>query len=227
VSNVQAQADSIKHGIDVSISETPIDVIGMAGQIQALIGLPNLVETSITEKLDTYSRFIDVIFENSPTTPSQSEINTVAVMEASQIAALGSIAVASVSTGLDSRQNVIGVIDTNVDLFETITDGLDAVQEIYSDQILSKSYFSQSESFSDAAQLVGLTLAFLIKSAFDLAVEKRIMLEKEENPVMVAMREYGGPGDGDENINLFYESNGLTGQRCLLLPVGYEVVVYL
>ena len=227
VSSVQAQADSIKRGIESSISEPVIDVIGVAGQIQALIGLPNLVETGITAKLDAYDGFIDTIFGKSPTTPSLSEINTVAVIEVSQVAALSSIAVASVSTGLESRSNVIGVIDANVSLFETVTDGLDDVQEIYSDKILGRAYFSQSQSFSDAAQLVGLTLAFLIKSAFDLAVEKQIVLTKEENPVMIAMREYEGPGDGDENINLFYESNGLTGQECLLLPVGKNVVVYL
>ncbi len=227
VSEVQAQASSIKRGIDVAIAETPIDVIGVAGQIQALIGLPNLVVTDITSKIDTYRRFIDFIFNDSPTVPSQSGINTVAVMEVSQTAALGSISVASVSTGLDSRQSVIDNLNANIDLFKTVIEGLDDVQEVYSEQLLSRSYFSQSQSFSDAARMVGLTLAYLIKSAFDLSVEKRIILTKEENPVMVAMREYGGPGDGDENINLFYSSNGLTGQETLLMPVGKEVVVYL
>jgi hypothetical protein len=60
-----------------------------------------------------------------------------------------------------------------------------------------------------------------------LAVEKRFTLDEEENPVMIAMREYDGPGENDENINLFYDSNELTGQECYLLPVGKEVVVYL
>lgn len=226
VAEVQAQADSIKRGIDVVLADSPIDVLSIAGQIQALVALPNLVVTDLSAKIETYSRFADRILNISPEAASPAGINTAAVQEMALTAALGAVGVASVSSALSSRQSVIDSIESNFTLFKTITDGLDVIQEIYSDELLSRSYFSQSETYPDAAQMVGLTVAYLIKSAFDLAVEKRIVLTERENPVMIAMREYGGPGENDENIDLFYSSNELTGQEILILPVGKEVVVY-
>ena len=226
VAEVQAQADSIKRGIDTVLAGTPIDVLSVAGQIQALVALPNLVVTDLSAKIETYSRFADQILNISPEAASPAGINTAAVQELGLTAALGAVGVASVVSSLSSRQSVIDSIESNFALFKTITDGLDVIQEIYSDELLSRSYFSQSETYPDAAQMVGLTVAYLIKSAFDLAVEKRIILTERENPVMIAMREYGGPGENDENIDLFYSSNELTGQETKILPVGKEVVVY-
>lgn len=227
VAEVQAQADSIKRGIDVVLADSPIDVLSVAGQIQALVGLANLIPTDLSSKIETYSRFADQILDISPEAVSPANINTAAVQELALTAALGAVGVTSVLSTLSSRQAVIDSIESNFTLFETITDGLDVIQEIYSDELLSRSYFSQSETYPDAAQMVGLTVAYLIKSAFDLAVEKRIVLTERENPVMIAMREYGGPGENNENIDLFYESNKLTGQETKILPVGKEVVVYL
>ena len=226
VAEVQAQADSIKRGLDVTLSETPIDVLSVAGQIQALVALPNLVVTDLSSKIETYSRFVDQILNISPEAASPAGINTAAIQELGLTAALGAVGVASVSSLLSSRQSVIDSIESNFNLFKTITDGLDVIQEIYGDELLSRSYFSQSETYPEAAKVVGLTVSYLIKSAFDLAVEKRIILTERENPVMIAMREYGGSGENDENIDLFLESNELTGQEILILPVEKEVVVY-
>jgi hypothetical protein len=226
VSEVQAQANSIKRGIDATLEETPIDVLSIAGQIQSLVNLPNLVELDLNSKIDTYIRFKDRIFEFSPESDGVAQINTAAVQEMALTACLGAVGVASVSSVLVSRQNVIDSIDKNLDLFESITDGLDDIQELYADEPIIFSYFSQSQSYADASLMNAITVAYLLKSSFDLAVEKKIILTRQENPVMVAMREYGGPGENDENIALFYSSNELTGQETYLLPVGWEGVVY-
>ena len=227
VAEVQAQADSIKRGIDVALSETPIDILSVAGQVQALVAMPNLVVMDLNAKIETYSRFAAKIFEGSPESGSVAEINTAAVQELALTAALGAVGVASVTSALTSRQSVIDSIESNLALFNSITDGLDDIQEIYAGNLLSRSYFSQSDSYPDAAQMVGVTVAYLIKSAFDLSVEKRIILDREWSPVMLAMQEYGGPGENDENIDLFYSSNKLAGDENYLLPVGREIVVYL
>jgi hypothetical protein len=201
--------------------------LSIAGQIQALVALPNLVVNDINAKIETYSRFADRILEISPEAASPAGINTAAVQEMGLTATLGAVGVASVSSVLSSRQAVIDSIESNLTLFDTITDGLDVIQEIYSDELLSRSYFSQSDTYPDAAQMVGLTVAYLIKSVFDLSVEKRIILTEPANPVMLAMQEYGGPGEDDFNIDLFYSSNKLAGDENYLLPAGKEVVVYL
>jgi hypothetical protein len=226
VSEVQAQANSIKRGIDATLEETPIDVLSIAGQIQSLVGLPNLVELDLNSKIDTYIRFKDKIFEFSPESDGIAQINTAAVQEMALTSCLGAVGVASVSSVLISRQNVIDSIEKNFQLFDDITDGLDDIQELYADEPIIFSYFSQSQSYADASLMNSISVAYLLKSSFDLAVEKRIITTRPENPVMLAMREYQGPGDNDENIALFYSSNELTGSECYLLPVGWEGVVY-
>lgn len=225
VATVQAQADSIKRGIDTGLDGV-IDVLSIAGQVQALVALPNQIVTDINSKLDTYQRFADTILSGSPENASPANINVVAVQELTLTATIGAVGVASVATELTTRQAVIDSVGRNLGLFNTVTDGLDVVQEIFEDENLNRSYFSQSQSYVDAAQTVAKTVEYLIKSAFDLAVEKKILLTEPTNPVMIAMQEYDGPGEGDENINLFYESNELSGNECLLLPVGKVVVVY-
>jgi prophage DNA circulation protein len=227
VAEVQAQVDSIKRGIDATLSATVVDVLSVAGQIQALVNLPNLVVTDLKAKLETYQRFADGVFSFSPDSDTPANINTASVLEIATVSALGAAGVAAATTELKSRQNVIDNIEANLDLFESVVNGLDAIQELYSDNLLSRSYFSQSQSFADSARLSGLTVGFLIKSAFDLAVEKRIILTEWSSPSMIALREYGGPGLNDENIDLFYDSNELTDQETYLLPAGREVVVYL
>jgi prophage DNA circulation protein len=224
---VQAQADSIKRGIDATLLEQPIDVLSVAGQIQALIALPNLVVTDVNSKVETFVRFKDLILGFSPESNDLAEINTAAVQEIALTAAVGAVGVASVTSELTSRQSVIELIESNLAFFNDVTDGLDTVQELYSANLISESYFSQSQSFVDSALMVALTLAYLIKSSFDLAVEKKIVLTEEENPVIVAMREYNGSGEDDSNIDLFYSSNNLTDQETVLLPQGREIVVYL
>ena len=227
VAEVQAQVDSIKRGIDATIFGPLTDVLALAGQIQALIATPEQIVTDLKTKLETYGRFKDAIFDNSPETSTPANVNTVAMQELALTAALGAVAVSSVTAELESRQDSIDGIESNLAYFDSMTDGLDQIQELYADQLLINSYFSQSQSYADAALLNALTVAFLLSSSFDLAVEKRIVLSKAENPVMIAMREYNGPGAADANIDLFYDSNNLTGQETFLLPAGKEIVVYL
>ena len=227
VASVSAQVDSIKRGIDSTLISPLLDIVSLAGQIQALIALPALVAGDFSARLNTLGNFMDRIFGGSPESASPAGINTAAIQELSLTSALSVATTGAVTSDIASRTAVIDALDGLLSFFDTMTDGLDATQELYSGELLSRSYFSQSQSYSDSALMVASALAALIASAFDLAAEKRFTLTKAEHPVMLAMREYGGPGEGDANIDLFYATNALTGQETLLLPAGREVVVYL
>lgn len=227
VAEVQAQVDSIKRGIDAVIFDPLTDVLSLAGQIQTLISTPQLIVTDFKTKVETYSRFADIILGKGPEDASPAGINTAAIQEISLTAALGGIGISSTNAPFGSRQDAIDGVEASTDFFDKITNGLDGIQELYLGQLLGNSYFSQSQSFPDAALTSALTAAFLLRSSFNLATEKRITLTQATNPVMIAMQEYGGPGINDANIDLFYNSNQLTGQETILLPVGKEVRVYL
>jgi len=222
VASVQSQVNSIKRGIDAGL-DTVSDVIGLGTQVWALIQSPALILGNLEGKIDAYVNFINDILGNSPTSANDGDINTSAVNDISLTAALGAIGISSVVAEIESRSASIETIESNLNLFNDITSGLDATQTLYEDKLLSRSYFSQSQSYGDAAQMTALTVAYLIKSTFDLSVEKRVIITRPECPVYTAMREY----QDLDKIDLFYESNELTGSETLLLPVGKEVVVYL
>ena len=222
VAEVQAQVNSIKRGIDAGL-ETASDVIGLGTQVYALIQTPSLIIQNIEGKIDAYTNFINEILGNSPTDANDGDINTAATNDLALTAALGAIGTSSVTAELASRVTSIETIESNLETFNNITVGLDATQTLYEDKLLSRAYFSQSQSYPDAAQMTALTVAFLIKSTFDLAVEKRVIITRPECPVFTAMREY----QDLDKIDLFFDSNELTGNETLLLPVGKEVVVYL
>ena len=61
---------------------------------------------------------------------------------------------------------------------------------------------------------------------FDLKIETRFVLGKYETPMNLTVQEYGTLGAGDENLDLFISTNNLHGDNVILLPPGFEVVVY-
>lgn len=227
VSEVAAQVSSIKRGIDATLIEPVIDIISLAGQIQALIALPALVITDISAKIETVGNFAEQVFAFSPTEAKPENINVAEVQQIAVTSSLGVATTGAVTSVLASRQSALDTITALLALFDDVTNGLDATQELYSGQLLSQSYFSQSQTYFDSALMIALAVAHLVKSVFGLAAEKRFTLIRAENPVILAMREYSGPGVDDSSISLFYDSNQLTGQETLLLPAGKEVVVYL
>ena len=103
---------------------------------------------------------------------------------------------------------------------------LDATQSLFEGQPIDRQYFSQSQSYSDSGKLNALTVAYLLRSLFDLKTEKRFVLDRERNPVMVTIEEYGELGEGDINLDLFLESNAIEDNENLIMPKGRELVVY-
>lgn len=227
VASVQAQALAIVRDIESTVFGPATDLLALGGQIQALVSLPQLIVTDLEAMIETYSNFADAILGNSPENPTQGNINRAAMQQLSLSTALGAVTVASTASPIISRQETVNGIERANEFFTKVIDGLEVIQDLYADELLSNAYFSQLQSFSSVARISALQTAFLLRSAFDAKIEKLVTLKRPENPVMLAMREYGGPGVDDANIDLFYNSNGLTGNDTILLPAGRKVRVYL
>ena len=225
-SEINSQVLSIKRGINSLLSAPVLDVVSIAGQIQALVQLPALAVADINSRVDAYENFINAALDFSPDTAETKDRNIVAVQELALTSALASISFVSSTGELISRLQAIELINANMELFKNITDTLDATQELFKDAIIDDQYFSQSESYSDSLLMISQTIAYLLRSAFDLSIEKRFILEKMRSPIEITISEYGDLGESDINFHLFVDSNSLKGNDILILPEGREVLVY-
>ena len=225
-SEINSQILSIKRGINSLLSAPVLDVVSIAGQIQALVQLPALAIADINSRVEVYENFINAALDLSPDTAETKDRNIVAVQELALTSGLASISFVSSTGELASRLQAIELINANTELFKNITDTLDESQELFKDEIIDDQYFSQSESYSDVVLMVSQTIAYLLRSAFDLSIEKRFILEKMRAPIEITISEYGDLGEDDLNFDLFVDSNGLKGNEILILPEGREVLVY-
>ncbi len=225
-SEINSQVLSIKRGITSLLSAPVFDIVSIAGQIQALVQLPALAIADVNSRIDAYGNFISAALDFSPDSAETKDRNIVAVQELALTSGLASISFISSTGELDSRLQAIELINSNTELFKNIIDTLDATQELFKDEIIDGQYFSQSESYSDAVLMVSQTISYLLRSAFDLSIEKRFILEKMRAPIEITISEYGDLGEDDLNFQLFIESNSLKGNEILILPEGREVLVY-
>ena len=225
-SEVNSQILSIKRGINSLLTAPVLDIVSIAGQIQTLVQLPALAIADINSRVEAYKNLINAALDFSPDTVETKDRNIVAVQELTLTSGLAAISFISSTGELSSRLQAIELIEVNTELFKNITDTLDATQELFQDEIIDDQYFSQSESYSDAVLMISQTIAYLLRSAFDLSIEKRFVLEKMRAPIEITISEYGDLGEFDSNFDLFIASNGLKGNDILILPEGREVLVY-
>jgi tetrahydromethanopterin S-methyltransferase subunit B len=224
---VTAEMEAIKRDINRVLEVLPLDVISTAGQLQELIQLPARAINDVSSRIDAYKNFADDIsFSLSPDRPGTDSYNSVAIQELALTAVFGAVSEVSGTGTLLSRAESVELIEANTALFNDSTNTLDSTQALFDDEPIDRQYFSQSQSYPASAKLNALTVAYLLRSAFDLKTEKRFVLERSRNPVMVAMEEYGGPGEDDANVTLFVDSNKLEGDEHLIMPKGRELVVY-
>lgn len=226
VPELNAQITSIVRGIQDTITQTTINTLSLAGQMQNLIELPLLASNDIINRLALYVSLIDDILGLSPDLPTKENKNIVSVQELALTAIIVSLAQVSTSGQLKTRIEALESAELLSDQFIKITDGLDDVQTIYINNDIDTQYFSQSGSFNDSSIITAEAISYLLISSFDLAIEKRFILEKPRASIEITITEYGTLGLDDVNYDTFIDSNKLKGNDILLLPAGREVVVY-
>lgn len=126
-----------------------------------------------------------------------------------------------------TRAQAVATAQQLANSFRNISNRLDDIQKNFESEDIDNQFFSQTETYAIAAQLTNTAIQFLLVSSFDLKVERRFVLSEPRCPYEIAVTEYEGPGENDENFDLFIQSNNLKGDEIILLPAGREVVVYI
>lgn len=226
VPDVNAQVTAILRGIQDTISQSTIDVLSLAGQMQNLITLPVLATRDIGARLSAYGNLIADVIGLSPDAVTVQDRNIAAVQELTLTATIISLTQTIISGTLATRNQSVETAQGLSDSFLTITNSLDDIQGAFIGNSIDQQYFSQSASFADASVIIAAGIGYLFLSVFDLAVEKRITLDRARSPIEITISEYGTLGDDDINFERFLASNNLKNLESLILATGKEVVVY-
>jgi hypothetical protein len=251
LAEANAAIESVRRGITETISQDVIDILSLAGQIQTLVQSPARISGDLITRLNVYSdminnSFSEIIFIEKKTGSKEEDKNRAAVQELFLASAMSSEAEILVSQpaqaeelpetrasvlqtrsrGIETRAQTIDAINTLIDDFSTITNNLDTIQGFFDDRTMDLQFFSQSISYKELSETVTLAISQALDVSFDLAIEKRFILEKPRAPIEIALKEYNGPGVNDDNLIKFINANNLHGRDMLLLKAGVEVVVY-
>jgi hypothetical protein len=225
---VKNQIDVIQAQIFNTINATVINADVLSGQIVNMIQIPAQVAENVQESTALYYNFINQLlsinseFKIDPNVLDEISINDALINELTVISSLGAISDIIVSGELITRRQTLNIIDESNNNFFGIVNNLDEYQEKFLGE-----YFSQSESYNSSIEMISQTHRYLIISAFDLKIEKRITLDRPKSPVFVTIEQYGDLGENDENLDFFLSSNTLKANDIMLLQSGREVLVYL
>jgi prophage DNA circulation protein len=223
---IQSRINSIQRAISAALNEVILRPLTLAAQFQQLIQLPALATNDIKARLQAYGELADDILTLSPETIFPEDKNIAACLEMNLTAVLSVSAAILVSGPLATRREAIDVAEALLTLFETVTDGLDNIEALFSGEQADRQYFSQTDSYAEIYFAVSAAVNSVIQNSFELKIEKRFLLKKARAPFEITVTEYGELGENDSNLDLFYSSNKIVGKEFLLLPVGYEAVVY-
>jgi hypothetical protein len=218
VSNVN-QSTSVYRGITAALDGAALDVLSLAGQMQALVYGPSEF-LNLASRFNYYSDLLARSIGLAPDKPTLGSANSAAVHDLVATTCLTAMVTAIVDADMTTREEAVSYIDSLTSEFTGATDDLDASQALFDGTPIDIQYFSQSESYNDTALLMAQTVSLLLRRSFDLAAAKRFTLTSNRCPVEIAITE-------GVDLDMFIESNHLKGNDILLLPAGRQVVVYL
>jgi prophage DNA circulation protein len=213
------QTTSVYRGITATLDDAAIDVLSLAGQIQALIYAPSEF-TDLATRFTFYADLLGRSIGLAPDSATVGGANSAAMHDLVATTCLTALVQTVADGDMTTREEALNYIDNLTTEFNDATADLDASQELFAGSDIERQYFSQSQSYNDTALLMAQAAALLLRRSFDLAVAKRITLDRHRAPVEIAITE-------NIDLDLFLTANQLKGDDILLLPPGRQVVVYL
>ena len=125
-----------------------------------------------------------------------------------------------------NRAEAVQVARNVAEFFDFVVDGVDKWQAVFSDTSAREKFFALLQVFPLLAAMASKATRLMLRRSYDVAIERRIVLDRPRAPIEIAITEYGGLGEEDANFDRFVRDNELTAPEVYLLPAGREVVVY-
>ncbi len=205
--------DSINRSLGLLAS----DPATLAAQIIAVTQVPARASGQFSAKLSAYRVIADALFGTVRTPGSDSrEANAFASDDLAASGALTGAILGAVNTEFATQPDAIEAAIAVLDL----SDDLNAWRE---QNFTALGLTDTGASYQQWQEAAALTAGFLIDISFSLAQERTVVLDRPRTFFDLCGQLYGNV---DESLDFFINSNNLSGDELIELPIGREVVYY-
>lgn len=227
VGEIQADLDSILANVTAIIEAPAVDTIALAGALRSLFATPILAVDDARARIRRIREAAGGILESADDIePSSSGIARVATLENTAVAAVQAACLSVTDYEPGNRAEAVQVARNVAEFFDFVVDGVDKWQAVFSDTSAREKFFALLQVFPLLAAMASKATRLMLRRSYDVAIERRIVLDRPRAPIEIAITEYGGLGEDDANLDRFVRDNELTAPEVYLLPAGREVVVY-
>ncbi|MBU1080903.1 MAG: DNA circularization N-terminal domain-containing protein [Spirochaetes bacterium] len=225
-----ARINAIQAQIQETISETPMDVLSLAGEVTQLMQSPGLIAGAVEARVQALVGLGRQILADLPAALSFGFQDRNAAETVACFANAVTVAIASTITSElpDTRSQALSMLSAFRSYESDVVAALDGLAAESSETSIDRQFFGHGGAVTDAlAALRASVSAYLLSILFDLKTERRFTLERPRATFEIAITEYPATAEtADYFYDLFCRSNKLIGRQVLLLPAGWEVVVY-
>lgn len=203
----------------------------IAQNIIDLIELPAQVSNDFKSRFESYTDLAQSLFDsNSSDEPvKRSTVDSEFNKSISNQLAISSMLVTSsniiATSEFETKSETLDASDKITNITNDTIENLEDVQELYKDFPIESQYFANLTTHNNLLRLASLAKQLLLRSLFDLRIEKKFVLDRDRSPIDIVAQEFGGFGENDINLDLFISANKLKGDDILLIPAGREVVI--
>lgn len=191
------------------------------GLIKTIIDLPAALITDLRTRFDYYGQVLAGASDlSSGVTPDAAGRNYAVTQEFVVLSALSGMALALVDSDVRTREEALAYLAEYNAAVRAGLEQLEWVQGEYRTATIDLQYAALGGAYPDLRSLAQATSDLLLRRAFDLAVVRRIRLDRDRTPIDIAL-------STGADYEAFLEYNHLSGEEVLLLPAGSDVVVYL
>jgi hypothetical protein len=230
---VASAMNTVKFGIQQSITAVTLPLEELAGQVQNTTQIPLLAATDTKTRITRYEALRSRLSGLLPGGPESitptwatdiEKRNNIVTAELSSTASIVAFSqILLTADDINTRAKALDLSQQMIDEFIALLAAYEAQQDAQKSALLEDQYFSLGTNYTDLVTLLALTLEYMQAIIGDLKVEKKIILKTAKATGKLCLEEYGTIDKYDDLIS----ANKLKGSEIIWLPAGKEIIVYI
>jgi prophage DNA circulation protein len=221
--------NAIQSQINELSNEAYMDMASVAGAVINLIQAPGLMLGSVSSKIAMFANLGRRIMVGLPNaaTYSANQVNAALTGQLFLNAITAGMGKAIISDAPETRREALSVLAEYRKFAAEAQAALDEAAELTADNRIERQFIARASSGEAVATLNAAVARYLMRSLYDLKIERRLVLDRPRAPLEIAITEYKASGEqADYYYEMFCRTNGLHCKDLLLLQTGREVVIY-
>jgi prophage DNA circulation protein len=145
--------------------------------------------------------------------------NQLEVFGASNVGAVSSVIL---NYDFENKVEAINFLNNLDNLYQLFLNNQDNLQAKFKDTLLSDNYFLSNDTLLFLKELIAIAIEYVLNQLFDLKIEKKIIIDKETNPISLCYELYGDI----EKLDALISDNDLKKYEMFIIPIGKEIKIY-